>query len=166
MSIDADDEQLEYMDILASIGTDVDPFSKLDLAKSRTETKLKHVKALSLHCLSCYLWVYFLGPLGIIIATILTATYTNKIMKLYGKNWLIAKHIGDTTFWRVIGAIIGFISAMITPLTNLVLREAANTSNEPSTLFVNPFAIIALFIMIIVGVVIGNMAKSSDETVN
>lgn len=55
LSIDADDEQLEYMDILASIGTDVDPFSKLDLAKSRTETKLKHVKASSLHCLSCYL---------------------------------------------------------------------------------------------------------------
>lgn len=166
LSVNVDGEQLKYLDILASIETNKNPFIKPDLEESRKESgaKLKHVKTPPLHCLSCYLWVCFLGPLGIIIATILTATYTNKIIKLYGKNWLIAKHIGDTTFWRVIGAIIGFISAMITPLTNLVLREATNTSNEPSTLFVNPFAIIALFIMIIVGMVVNNIAKSSDET--
>ncbi len=161
LSIDADGVQLEYMDILASIGTDVDPFSKPDLAESRTETKLKNVNAPGGHCLSCYLWAALLGPLGIVIATILTITYTNKIIKLYGNKYTLSKYISNVTFWRVIGAILGCASAMAIPLGGY-LSQTDNGAIQ-TVFFINPLAVVALAIMIIVGVSMNNKVATFDK---
>lgn len=160
LSIDADDEQLEYMDILASIGTDVDPFSKLDLAELRTEMKLKHVNAPGIHCLSCYSWATLLGPLGIVIATILTVTYTNKIIKLYGDKYTLSKYISSITFWRVIGVVLGCASVIAIP--RIYLSQTSNGTIQ--TVFViNPLAIITLVIMFIVGMSMNNKVAAFDK---
>ena len=161
LSIDANGAQLEYMDILASIGTDVDPFCKPGLAESRTETKLKHVNAPGSHCLSCYLWATLLGPLGIIIATILTVTYTNKIIKLYGDRYTLSKYISSVAFWRVIGVVLGCASAMAIPLGSY-LSQTDNGAIQ-TVFFVNPLTVVALAIMIIVGVFMNNKAAAFDK---
>lgn len=161
LSIDADGMQLEYMDILASIGTDVDPFCRPDLAESRTETKLKHVSTPGSHCLSCYLWSTLLGPLGIIIATILTVTYTNKIIKLYGGKYTLSKYISNVTFWRVIGVVLGCASAMAIPLGGY-LSQTDNGAIQ-TVFFINPLAVVALAIMIIVGVSMNNKVATFDK---
>ena len=161
LSIDADGVQLEYMDILASIGTDVDPFSKPELAESRTETKHKNVNAPGGHCLSCYLWAALLGPLGIVIATILTITYTNKIIKLYGNKYTLSKYISNVTFWRVIGVVLGCASAMAIPLGGY-LSQTDNGAIQ-TVFFINPLAVVALAIMIIVGVSMNNKVATFDK---
>ena len=161
LSIDANGAQLEYMDILASIGTDVDPFCKPDLAESRTETKLKHVNAPGSHCLSCYLWATMLGPLGIVIATVLTVTYTNKIIKLYGDRYTLSKYISSVAFWRVIGVVLGCASAMAIPLGNY-LSQTDNGAIQ-TVFFVNPLTVVALAIMIIVGVFMNNKVAAFDK---
>ena len=149
------------MDILASIGTNVDPFCKPDLAESRTETKLKHVNAPGSHCLSCYLWATLLGPLGIIIATILTVTYTNKIIKLYGDRYTLSKYISSVAFWRVIGVVLGCASAMAIPLGSY-LSQTDNGAIQ-TAFFINPLAIIALVIMVIVGISMNNKVATFDK---
>lgn len=161
LSIDVNGAQLEYMDILASIGTNVDPFCKPDLAESRTETKLKHVNAPGSHCLSCYLWATLLGPLGIIIATILTVTYTNKIIKLYGDRYTLSKYISSVAFWRVIGVVLGCASAMAIPLGSY-LSQTDNGAIQ-TAFFINPLAIIALVIMAIVGISMNNKVATFDK---
>ena len=161
LSIDVNGAQLEYMDILASIGTNVDPFCKPDLAESRTETKLKHVNAPGSHCLSCYLWATLLGPLGIIIATILTVTYTNKIIKLYGDRYTLSKYISSVAFWRVIGVVLGCASAMAIPLGSY-LSQTDNGAIQ-TAFFINPLAIIALVIMVIVGISMNNKVATFDK---
>ena len=75
LSIDAGGKQLGYMDILSSIGTEVEPFNKPDLTESCIKSRTKRVSTPGSHCLSCYLWGFLLGPLGIIIATMLTVAH-------------------------------------------------------------------------------------------
>ena len=164
LSVNVDEEELRYLDILASISTDTNPFIKPDLAEYCKGSKLRRVKTSYSHCISCFLWTSALGPLGIIIATILTATYTSKVMKFYGENYLVARHISNTAFWRVIGAIAGCLSAMVISLTKLTVREATATTQR-TVYFINPFAIVALLVMIFVGMIMTNIAKSHDETI-
>lgn len=165
LSIDLNGETLAYIDLLASIESDSNPFIKPDLADHRKQEKLPHVGISYTHSASCYLWSTLLGPIGIVISTILTATYTNRIIKLYSNDYKISRHIGSIIAWRIGGAIAG----VVTSLSNWYMRWI--TLNNDSIIsnpafYINPFLIIALAVMIVVGISMYNRALATDELIN